>query len=217
MRATSSSRPVLPPRVAGDQAAHGDVSRRAVQRGWPTRRRRSPVVRCQECGEQVVQGYPLTAVRTSTSLLMPICARVQCDRLGLRPPSSSSAPRPTSPFSARSESARRSSLLVPRPRCSWSTKSANCRWSAPEPTWSSARFSRYARGSMTITSNKSFIEWTARETDDVLAPAILDRLLHHCDVLTINGPRCRLKDRLSAAAELSHGEDLRWLVANSSA
>ncbi len=32
--------------------------------------------------------------------------------------------------------------------------------------------------------------------DDVLATAILDRLLHHCDVLNINGPSYRLKDRL---------------------
>ncbi len=31
--------------------------------------------------------------------------------------------------------------------------------------------------------------------DDVLATAILDRLLHHCDVLSINGPSYRLKDR----------------------
>jgi hypothetical protein len=31
--------------------------------------------------------------------------------------------------------------------------------------------------------------------DDVLASAILDRLLHHCDVIAINGPSYRLKDR----------------------
>jgi hypothetical protein len=31
--------------------------------------------------------------------------------------------------------------------------------------------------------------------DDVLATAILGRLLHHCDVLNINGPSCRLEDR----------------------
>jgi DNA replication protein DnaC len=28
--------------------------------------------------------------------------------------------------------------------------------------------------------------------DDVLATAILDRLLHHCDVININGPSYRL-------------------------
>ena len=32
-------------------------------------------------------------------------------------------------------------------------------------------------------------------SDDVLATAILDRLLHHCDVISITGPSYRLKDR----------------------
>ena len=36
--------------------------------------------------------------------------------------------------------------------------------------------------------------------DDVLATAILDRLLHHCDVININGPSYRLKDRLTLVA-----------------
>jgi DNA replication protein DnaC len=54
---------------------------------------------------------------------------------------------------------------------------------------------RYERGSMIITSNKSFTEWGGVLGDDVLATAILDRLLHHCDVLSINGPSYRLKDR----------------------
>ena len=36
--------------------------------------------------------------------------------------------------------------------------------------------------------------------DDVLATAILDRLLHHCDVLSIKGPSYRLKDRFNLVA-----------------
>ena len=59
---------------------------------------------------------------------------------------------------------------------------------------------RYERGSMIITSNKSFTEWGGVLGDDVLATAILDRLLHHCDVLSINGPSYRLKDRMSLVA-----------------
>ena len=47
---------------------------------------------------------------------------------------------------------------------------------------------RYERGTMIITSNKSFAEWGGVLGDDVLATAILDRLLHHCDVININGP-----------------------------
>lgn len=56
---------------------------------------------------------------------------------------------------------------------------------------------RYERGSMIITSNKSFTEWGQVLGDDVLATAILDRLLHHCDVIAVNGPSYRLKDRLA--------------------
>ncbi|WP_373684041.1 ATP-binding protein [Micromonospora solifontis] len=38
----------------------------------------------------------------------------------------------------------------------------------------------------------------ADQHDEVLATAILDRLLHHCDVVPINGPSYRLKNRLTA-------------------
>ncbi|MFF4756905.1 ATP-binding protein, partial [Streptomyces sp. NPDC002514] len=34
--------------------------------------------------------------------------------------------------------------------------------------------------------------------DEVLATAILDRLLHHCEVVPINGPSYRLKNCLQA-------------------
>ena len=34
--------------------------------------------------------------------------------------------------------------------------------------------------------------------DDALATAIIDRLLHHCEVLAINGRSYRLKNRLTA-------------------
>jgi DNA replication protein DnaC len=54
---------------------------------------------------------------------------------------------------------------------------------------------RYERGSMIITSNKGYAEWGQVLGDDVLATAILDRFLHHCDTITINGPSYRLKDR----------------------
>jgi DNA replication protein DnaC len=59
---------------------------------------------------------------------------------------------------------------------------------------------RYERGTMIITSNKSFAECGQVLGDDVLATAILDRLLHHCDVININGPGYRLKDRLTLLA-----------------
>jgi DNA replication protein DnaC len=55
---------------------------------------------------------------------------------------------------------------------------------------------RYERGSMIWTSNKSFSEMAQVFGDDALATAILDRLLHHAEVVTINGPSYRIKDRL---------------------
>ncbi|MFI1941261.1 ATP-binding protein [Streptomyces purpureus] len=57
---------------------------------------------------------------------------------------------------------------------------------------------RYERGSIILTSNKTFSEWGQVFGDEVLATAILDRLLHHCDVISINGPSYRLKNRLMA-------------------
>jgi DNA replication protein DnaC len=63
---------------------------------------------------------------------------------------------------------------------------------------------RYTHGSTIITSNKSASEWAELFGDEVLAAAILDRLLHDAEVLTINGPSYRLKgrlDELKVAAE----------------
>ena len=54
----------------------------------------------------------------------------------------------------------------------------------------------YERGSVILTSNKAFSEWAELLGDEVLAAAILDRLLHHAEVLPIHGPSYRLKDRL---------------------
>lgn len=56
---------------------------------------------------------------------------------------------------------------------------------------------RYETGSILLTSNKAFSEWGTVFGDDVLATAILDRLLHHCEVISINGPSYRLKNRLT--------------------
>lgn len=54
---------------------------------------------------------------------------------------------------------------------------------------------RYEKGSTVLTSNKSFSEWGQVFGDEVLATAILDRLLHHCEIIAINGPSYRLKNR----------------------
>ncbi|MET9090231.1 ATP-binding protein [Streptomyces sp. NPDC004237] len=40
--------------------------------------------------------------------------------------------------------------------------------------------------------------WDSEGVTAALATAILDRLLHHCEVIAVNGPGCRLKDRFQA-------------------
>jgi len=46
-----------------------------------------------------------------------------------------------------------------------------------------------------FTSNKSFSEWGEILGDQVMASAVLDRILHHCTVVNIRGESYRLKDR----------------------
>jgi DNA replication protein DnaC len=53
---------------------------------------------------------------------------------------------------------------------------------------------RYERSSTIITTNKPFEEWGEVFNDDVVAAAVLDRLLHHCYPFLINGRSFRLKD-----------------------
>jgi DNA replication protein DnaC len=55
---------------------------------------------------------------------------------------------------------------------------------------------RYEHGSTIVTTNKAFDEWGQVFGDDVIASAILDRLLHHCHIIPINGPSYRMKDKL---------------------
>jgi len=53
---------------------------------------------------------------------------------------------------------------------------------------------RYERGSTIITSNKSIRDWPEMLAgDEVLATAILDRLLHHCHVVQIDGKSYRMR------------------------
>lgn len=52
---------------------------------------------------------------------------------------------------------------------------------------------RYETASVIITSNKPFEEWGEIFQDDVVAAAILDRLLHHCYSFFIQGKSFRMK------------------------
>ena len=57
---------------------------------------------------------------------------------------------------------------------------------------------RYERGSLIVTSNKSFVDWGEVFNDQVLATAILDRLLHHATTLNIKGESYRLREKRKA-------------------
>jgi DNA replication protein DnaC len=55
--------------------------------------------------------------------------------------------------------------------------------------------SRYERASLIVTSNKVFGRWGEVFGDDVVAAAMIDRLVHHAEVLALKGDSYRLKDR----------------------
>ncbi len=55
---------------------------------------------------------------------------------------------------------------------------------------------RYEHGSIIITTNKPFSKWGEMMSDDAVATATLDRLLHHSHVISLKGDSFRMKDRL---------------------
>ena len=52
---------------------------------------------------------------------------------------------------------------------------------------------RYERASTVLTSNKGFEEWGQILGDDVMAAALIDRLLHHCHIVNIRGNSYRMR------------------------
>ena len=55
---------------------------------------------------------------------------------------------------------------------------------------------RYEKNSTIITTNMNFNKWGEVFSDNILANAILDRLLHHSSVININGNSYRIKDKI---------------------
>lgn len=68
---------------------------------------------------------------------------------------------------------------------------------------------RYEKGSIVLTSNKSYGDWATLFPEVALASAILDRLLHHSTTINIRGDSYRLKDKRRAGLvqrlEPAHG------------
>jgi DNA replication protein DnaC len=54
---------------------------------------------------------------------------------------------------------------------------------------------RYERASMIVTSNKPFSKWGEIFGDDMAATAMIDRLIHHSEILSLKGDSYRLKDK----------------------
>ena len=52
---------------------------------------------------------------------------------------------------------------------------------------------RYERASTVLTSNKGFEEWGQILGDEVMAAALIDRLLHHCHIVNIRGTSYRMR------------------------
>lgn len=56
---------------------------------------------------------------------------------------------------------------------------------------------RYERGSLLITSNRAYKDWSEIFNNDAtLTSAALDRLVHHCETVIIEGRSYRTKDRV---------------------
>jgi len=68
---------------------------------------------------------------------------------------------------------------------------------------------RYEHASTVLTSNKGFEEWGGVVGDEVMAAALIDRLLHHCHIVNIRGNSYRMRKHadLSRALLTSFEED----------
>jgi DNA replication protein DnaC len=53
---------------------------------------------------------------------------------------------------------------------------------------------RYERASTVMTSNKGFEEWGEVLGDEVMAAALIDRVLHHCHLVNIRGNSYRMRE-----------------------
>jgi len=59
---------------------------------------------------------------------------------------------------------------------------------------------RYETGSIVMTSNKTFAKWAELMSDEAVATAMLDRLLHHAHVVSLKADSYRMKERLRVGA-----------------
>jgi DNA replication protein DnaC len=65
---------------------------------------------------------------------------------------------------------------------------------------------RYEKGAMILTSNRGFKDWGEIFGDNVIAAALLDRLLHHAIVIEIEGNSYRLREHAELVPESMQGK-----------
>jgi DNA replication protein DnaC len=66
---------------------------------------------------------------------------------------------------------------------------------------------RYEHASTVLTSNKGFEEWGAILGDEVMAAALIDRLMHHCHVVNIRGNSYRMREHADLRLALRPSPD----------
>ncbi len=66
---------------------------------------------------------------------------------------------------------------------------------------------RYETATTILTSNKSFDEWGEVFGDEVMAGALIDRLVHHCHIVNIRGNSYRMRQHAELYAVLHHRSD----------
>ncbi|MBW2690659.1 MAG: IS21-like element helper ATPase IstB [Deltaproteobacteria bacterium] len=61
---------------------------------------------------------------------------------------------------------------------------------------------RYEKTSTIITTNRPYKDWTKTFANDaVMTSAVLDRIMHHCETVVIEGPSYRMKNRIETPDE----------------
>ena len=66
---------------------------------------------------------------------------------------------------------------------------------------------RYEHASTVLTSNKGFEDWGTILGDDVMAAALIDRLMHHCHVVNIRGNSYRMREHTDLWQAIQPGEE----------
>jgi DNA replication protein DnaC len=61
--------------------------------------------------------------------------------------------------------------------------------------------SRYEQASLIVTSNMPFARWGDVFGDEIIAGAMIDRLVHHAEVLSLKGDSYRTRTRRKATAQ----------------